>query len=1055
MHIQNNIFIKLRSAGLSLGVCVLMITGSCSKKNPDLENPEFFEVNKEQPHCTYFPFNNTLDAISNDPHRSPFIHFLNGKWKFQYAPNPESRPVDFYLENFDISTWDEIDVPGNWELQGFGQAVYLDEEYPFPADPPNVPKDNPVGSYKRTFTVPGSWSGKQIYLHIGSLKSAGYIWVNGESVGFTKGSKVPAEFNITSLLRSGKNSLAIEVYRWSDGAYLEGQDMWRVSGLERDVYLVALPEVHIRDYFVHADLDDAYQNGIFSLDVELRNNGKKRHEDLAFLLSLVEKNNPDNSIYFERLTFSIDTNQIRELVFSTTIEDPLKWTAETPNLYILLLTLTDQQDQIIESVSTRIGFRSVEISNAQLLVNGIPIRIKGVNRHEHDMNTCKAITEESMLEDIRLMKQFNINAVRTSHYPNHPRWYELCDEYGLYLVDEANIESHGMEYNTSGGYALISDNPLWEKAFLDRTMRMVERDKNHPSVIIWSLGNEAGDGSNFVSTYQWIKSRDASRPVQYQPAWYNDHTDIVCPMYKNIYFLDEYADTTIPKPLILCEYAHAMGNSVGNLQDYWDMIVSHAKLQGGFIWDWCDQTFLKYKEDGTPYWAYGGDMGDFHIPNDSNFCANGLVQANRELHPHIWEVKKVYQYMNVLPVDQEKGLYKIINRHDFKDLSDYKLVCEIMAGGEILEQAEITGINTPAGSEKTIKIGMKPAEILENTEYFIQFKWYTSKDQPVIPEGFEVAWDQYRLPFFIHAEKATSVSSSINLADNDQEVTIKSRNLQLQFDKKSGKISSLTYKGKEYIRKGLQPNFWRSPTDNDLGNAMPQRCAIWKHAGENAELISFDYKEFDDYVSIKSRYSLDGSGSEATLEYQVYGSDEIHVDFIFKPENNNLPELPRIGTRMILEGEFQNISWFGRGPHESYADRFSGAAVGLYEGTVWEQYHPYVRPQETGNKTDVRWLALQNSEGYGLLVEADSLLSCSAWQFHPDELYHRKKGEPNRHGTDVKPGEEVTLNIDFKQMGVGGDNSWRAKPLDKYRIFPDQTFRYGFTLKPYKVSEMP
>lgn len=1047
---QDNIFTNSSFAGLNLAVCVLMITGSCSLKKPDLENPEFIGSNREQPHCTYYPFDDTLDVISNDPHRSPYVHFLNDKWKFQYSPNPESRPVDFYREDFDISTWDEINVPGNWELQGFGQAIYLDEEYPFPPDPPNVPKDNPVGSYKRSFTLPESWSGKQVYLHIGSLKSAGYIWVNGQSAGFSKGSKVPAEFNITGFLRPGENTLAIEVYRWSDGSYLEGQDMWRVSGLERDVYLVALPEVHIRDFFVHADLDDAYKNGIFSLDVELCNNGVKRYEDLALQLSLVEKNNLDNSIYSERHTFSIDTEQIKELVFGSSIENPLKWTAETPNLYILLLTLTDQHGQIIESVSSKIGFRNVEISNAQLLVNGVPVNIKGVNRHEHDMNTCKAITEESMLEDIRLMKQFNINAVRTSHYPNHPRWYELCDEFGLYLVDEANIESHGMEFNTSGGYALISDNPLWEKAFLDRTRRMVERDKNHPSVIIWSLGNEAGDGNNFVSTYRWIKSRDASRPVQYEPALYNDHTDIVCPMYKNIYFLEEYADTTIPKPLILCEYAHAMGNSVGNLQDYWDVIGSHAKLQGGFIWDWCDQTFLKYKADGSPFWAYGGDMGDFLIQNDSNFCANGLVQANREPHPHIWEVKKVYQNMSVLPVDMGKGLYKIINRHDFKDLTDYKLVCEIMAGGEIIERDEIDEINIPAGSEKQIKIHMNPGEIKENTEYFIQFKWYTSRDHPLIPKGFEVAWNQYRIPLYKRSEKEARLSSPLNLTDNDQKITIAGRNLQLQFAKKTGEISSLVFEGKEFIRKGLQPNFWRSPNDNDLGNAMPRRCDIWKHAGDKAELVSFDYQEFDDHISIKSRYSLDGSESEVTLEYQVNGSDEIHVDFIFKPENNNLPELPRIGTRLIMEGEFQNVSWFGRGPHESYSDRFTGAAVGFYEGTVWEQYHPYVRPQETGNKTDVRWLAVQNSEGYGLLVEADSLLSCSAWQFDPYALDHKRKGEPNRHGTDVKPGEEVTLNIDLKQMGVGGDNSWRAKPLDKYRIFPDQTFRYGFTLKPFK-----
>ncbi|KPL21463.1 MAG: hypothetical protein AMS23_09310, partial [Bacteroides sp. SM1_62] len=785
----------------------LFITGSCYLRNPDLENPEYLGNNTESPHCTYYPFQDSLNALVNDPHRSPCILFLNGKWKFHYSANPESRPVDFYREDFDASGWDDINVPGNWELQGFGQAIYLDEEYPFPPDPPKIPKDNPVGSYRRSFTLPDSWAGSQIHLNIGSMSSAGYIWVNGQAVGFTKGSKVPAEFNITRFLKSGENSLAIEVYRWSDGSYLEGQDMWRVSGLERDVYLVALPEVHIRDFFIHADLDEAYHNGIFNLEVELCNKGLEKHENLALQVSLVEKNNPANYRYSQRHKFSIDPDQVRELVFGTTIEDPLKWTAETPNLYILLLTLTGQQGQILESVSSKVGFRKVEIDNSQLLVNGVPVTIKGVNRHEHDMITGRAITEQSMLKDIRLMKQFNINAARTSHYPNHPRWYELCDEYGLYLVGEANIESHGMEFNTRGGYALISDNTRWKKAFLDRTLRMLERDKNHPSVIIWSLGNEAGDGSNFVSTYRWIKSRDDSRPVQYEPAGYKDHTDIVCPMYKNIYFLQDYADTNIPKPLILCEYAHAMGNSVGNLQDYWDVIGSHPKLQGGFIWDWCDQTFLGYKVDGTPFWAYGGDMGDFSIQNDSNFCANGLVQADRELHPHIWEVKKVYQPVKVLPVDMQNGLYKIVNKHDFIDLSGYRLTCELMAAGEILQRAEISDINTPPGSTRTLRVSLEPEKILEDTEYFIRFGWRTLKDQPLLPEGFEVAWDHYRLPFYRHGEGSVQIGGPLNLSDTDRKVTITGRRMILQFDKTTGEISSLNFEGREYLRKGLVPNF--------------------------------------------------------------------------------------------------------------------------------------------------------------------------------------------------------------------------------------------------------
>ena len=1040
---------------LSLTACLLMITGACTMRDGVLENPEYLGLNIEQPHCTYYPFDDTLSAINNDPRSSPYILSLNGKWKFHYAPDPESRPTDFYREDYDPDGWEDIMVPGNWEVQGFGQAIYLDEEYPFPPDPPEIPDDNPVGSYKKSFTLPGAWEGRQVYLVLASVKSAGRVWVNGQEVGFVKGSKVPAEFNITGFVRPGNNSLSIEVYRWSDGSYLEGQDTWRVSGLEREVYLAALPEIHIRDFFVHAGLDDAYRNGILGLEADLRNLGQARHDSLMLQVKLLSREDPGLSLYAEQLIVSVGANQCKEIILGDTIEDPLKWTAETPNLYILLMTLYDQQGRIIQSVSSRVGFREVEISDTRLLVNGIPVRVKGVNRHEHDMISCKAITEESMLNDIRLMKQFNINAVRTSHYPNHPRWYELCDEYGIYLVDEANIESHGMQFNPRGGFALIADNPRWQKAFLDRVSRMVERDKNHPSVIIWSLGNEAGDGVNFKSAYSWIKSRDFSRPVQYEPAGYHDHTDIVCPMYKGISFLKAYADTTIPKPLILCEYAHAMGNSVGNLQDYWDLIDSNPKLQGGFIWDWCDQTFLKHTVDGIPYWAYGGDMGDFDIPNDSNFCANGLVQANRELHPHIWEVKKVYQDIRVQPVDMVAGLYTIINRHDFRDLSGYRLLCEIMAEGEILGEAEIHDINVQAGSQKTIRVDLKPGQIMANREYFIKFTWVTSVDQPLIPEGFKVAWDQYRLPVYKDQENPDRQGQPLIFSDDDEDISVQGGSMKVTFEKKTGRISSLVYENKEYIREGLVPNFWRSPVDNDLGNAMPHRCAVWKHAGDRVELVDFGIRESDGYISVHSTYSLEGSDSEVSLVYQVFASEKIHVDYRFNPGNNDLPEIPRIGTRMILCVDFQDLTWFGRGPHENYADRFTGAAVDLYRGSVWDQYHPYVRPQETGNKTDVRWLTLQDNEGYGLMVRADSLLSCSAWQFMPDALDHKQPGEPNRHGTDIHPGNVITLNLDLKQTGVGGNNSWGATPLDQYRIFPDHPFRYGFTLKPYKEKGMP
>ncbi len=1050
---MNSPAFKMRKDRTNIFLCLLLIPLmelSCSPKLQELENPAFTGENREEPHSTYYPFDTKEQALQNDPEKSPYILSLNGTWRFHYSPKPTARPAGFYKDSYDISRWDNITVPGNWELQGFDRPIYLDEEYPFPPEPPEIPDANPVGSYKRSFTIHRHWKGRQVFLHLGSLKSAGFVWINGIYAGFAKGSKIPAEFNISRFLRPGENSISIEVYRWSDGSYLEGQDMWRVSGLERDVYLFALPEVHIRDFFARADLDSNYLDGTLALTIELRNLGDHKYQNLKVRYDLFDKNDPDNSISSGQKSISVGPNHNQTIDFNTEVKYPLKWTAETPHLYVLLLALHDTEGKIIETVSTRIGFRKVEIRNAQLLINGIPVHIKGVNRHEHDPVTGRAITEESMIRDIQLMKQFNINAVRTSHYPNHPRWYELCDEYGIYLVDEANIESHGMEFNKNGGYSLISDNPYWEKAFIDRTCRMVERDKNHPSVIIWSLGNEAGDGKNFVTTYRWIKERDQSRPVQYQPAWFNDHTDIVCPMYKNIYDLEAYADSSIPKPLILCEYAHAMGNSVGNLQDYWDVILPNHKLQGGFIWDWCDQTFLKYSDNGTAYWAYGGDMGDFNLPNDSNFCANGLVQADRKLHPHIWEMKKVYQYMKVFPVDMEKGLYKASNRHDFIDLSDYYLVYEIMTEGNILEKGGVNDLNIPARNEKQFRIPVEPANLKGNAEHFITFRWFTAKEFPLIPKDFEVAWDQYKLPVPVTGNKTPVIKDkNIIVFAEDQEITIVCGEMQVRFNKATGTMVSLKNAEKELVHMGLLPNFWRSPVDNDLGNNMPGQCAVWKTAGSDARLESFAYEKLTDRVLVRTAYILPGSKSMVNLEYNIGNTAKIHVGFTLIPGNDTLPELPRIGTRLMLPGEYGFITWFGRGPHESYSDRFTGAAIGRYSGTVWDQYHPYVRPQETGNKIDVRWLSVNDGNGNGLLVIADSLLSCSAWQFEPGALEHHGNEKPNRYGADIRPGDIITLNIDLKQRGVGGDNSWGALPLDKYRIFPDRIYRYGFTLMPY------
>ena len=594
---------------LLVGYIMSALLISCAGNLPPTywEDPTILNINRAEQTAVEFPWESESLAMSKDVLASQYIVDLNGFWAFKYSPDPESRPKYFFNRRNEPSTWDKIKVPTNWEMQGYGVPIYLDEEYPFTPDPPKVPHDyNAVGSYLKSFEIPDSWSDRDIFIHFGSVRSACYLWINGQYVGYGQGSKTPMEFNITKFLKPGKNVVALEVYRFSDGSYLEGQDMWRISGIERDVFLYANPRVSIHDFFAKTDLDDNFETGDFSLDVSLKNIRPERSESLTLSYSVLDGG---SEVLSETQGVNVESAEVKTVSFAGSILNVRKWTAETPALYTLNIQLASSDGETIQSVSQQIGFRNISINGGQLLVNGEAINIRGVNRHEHDPHTGKYVTEESMIQDIKLMKQFNINAVRTSHYPNHLTWYELCDKYGLYVIDEANIESHGMGYHDEG-YGLIANDPNWLEAWLDRGKRMVERDKNHPSIIIWSMGNEAGDGENFKELYRWIKQRDSSRPVQYQPAWYEAHTDIVSPMYKNIDFLEKYASEERNRPLILCEYAHAMGNSVGNLQDYWDTIDKHKHLQGGFIWDWVDQTIYKENEEGEWYWAYGGYFGD-------------------------------------------------------------------------------------------------------------------------------------------------------------------------------------------------------------------------------------------------------------------------------------------------------------------------------------------------------------------------------------------------------------------------------------------------------------
>jgi len=1021
----------------------------------DWENPAVISRNKEPAHSFYIPYQNTKTALRNDPVQSSFFKSLNGTWKFYWVRKPADRPKDFYKVDYDVSNWHNIKVPGNWEIQGFGIPIYTDVEYPFPPNPPHIPHDyNPVGSYRRTFTVPESWANRQVFLYFGSVRSAMYVWVNGRKVGYSEGSKTPAEFNVTNYLRKGENVLAVEVYRWSDGSYLEGQDYWKISGLERDVFLYSTPRVYIRDFFVQGDLDSTYRDGLLKVTVNLKNTLQKATDTYRVKFELLDDEHHNVFKFPIIMKMRLTKSQENEIQFKRTIKNPAKWTAETPNLYTMLISLLDQSGETLEVIPTRVGFRKVEIKNGQLLVNGVPIYIKGVNRHEHDPKVGRYVSEELMLKDIKLMKQFNINAVRTSHYPNEPKWYELCDKFGLYVVDEANIECDGMYYSPEGK-AGLSDNPKWKKAYLDRTVRMVERDKNHPCVITWSLGNESGDGSNFVATYRWIKKRDPSRPVQYEPAGLKSHTDIYAPMYARIWQIERYARGNPKRPLILCEYEHAMGNSEGNLKDYWDVIYKYRALQGGFIWDWVDQTFLRTNGAGDTIWAYGGDMGDASMPNDSNFCANGLVQSNRKPHPHAWEVKKVYQYITFTPVDLKNGKIKILNRYDFTNLNNFTFSWELRAGSKKIGGGKLPQLNVLSHQSVEVNLKLPKIQPMPGAEYFLNIRARTKHAHSLLPKNFEVAWEQFQLPINVPGPEIDfSRMPEIKLSQENQTIFVNGKTFKLIFNKKTGTIQSFRFKKTELLKQGPIPNFWRSPTDNDLGNNMPTRCAVWRTAGKNRRIDKVSIHQINNHiVEIKIYSTLPAGDSKYYTEYKIYGSGDIVIKNHFIPGEDKLPELPRFGMTMILPVEFQHISWYGRGPHESYWDRKSSAPVGVYSGTVWEQYHPYVRPQETGNKTDVRWMALTNDKGIGLLAIGRTFFNGCALQFDLSELDCYGKNKPHRHGSEIKPGNIISWDIDYQQMGVGGDNSWGARTHPEYVLYANREYEYEFRLCPFDAKK--
>lgn len=999
----------------------------------DWENTQIIDINKEPPHASFIPFDNESFDLWRHKFDSPFVKSLNGTWKFSFVKKPADRPKDFYKNDFDVSDWSDISVPGNWELQGFGVPIYTDVSYPFPANPPFIPHDfNPVGSYKRNFTIPKEWAGKKVYIHFGSVKSAFYLWINGEKVGYSQGSKVPAEFNITSYLVPGNNQIALEVYRWSDGAYLEGQDYWKISGIERDVYLLARPSFHLFDFQIVSTLNKNYKDGVFSLKTLFRGANPGNHH--------LEVKLYDNRQLLKKINKPI--NDVDSISF--VVEDVKQWSAEIPNLYRLVINHIGNDGRIIESITKQVGFRTVEVQGGKLLVNGKPVLIKGVNRHEHDMHFGRVVSYQSMLQDITLMKLLNINAVRTSHYPNREEWYDLCDRFGLYVVDEANIESHGMGYAPEKATA---NQPMWRKAYLDRVQRMVQRDKNHPSVIIWSMGNESGDGPNWEACYNLIKKIDPWRPVQSEDAGNKPYTDIICPMYARPWHLKRHVNHLQDRPLIMCEYAHAMGNSVGNLQDYWDLINKYDQLQGGFIWDWVDQTFAILDDNGNKIWAYGGDMGFAGIVNDSNFCANGLVAADRSLHPHAYEVKKVYQYFHFKPVPFSNTKIEIKNKYDFRTSSNYKFHWEVVRDGHPLRNGILSVPEIQPGSSVLADIPLSEINVLDGAEYLLNIKAVTIDRDGLVPANHVVAEEQFELPKTNNAGVAVDFSkfSPLKIKEKNDVLIVEGNGIKMVFDKKRGVLSKYFLEDQQLLKTPLCPMFWRAVTDNDLGNNTPVRLKIWKDAGNRMKPHRFEMKEKSDkkvtfYVELLDEVSQ----ALFSTYYTVFSDGALLVENHFNAPRN-LPDIPRLGMMMQVNNNLKGIQWYGRGPHENYADRKTSAFIGLYQGSVWEQFHSYVRPQETGYKTDIRWMSLTSGDDKGLMIKGMPTFSGSALPFDYKVLYHQSG--INKHGGSINEGDVYSVFIDYGQKGVGGDNSWGARVHPEYCI-PADKYNYSFVIIP-------
>lgn len=1017
---------------------VLLITGATAQQN-EWQDPRVNAVNRAPMHTNYFAYES--DAIAEKGERTLSKNYLtlNGLWKFNWVKDADQRPTDFFHTDFSDKGWNYMKVPGLWELNGYGNPVYVNNQYPwrkqFETNPPAIPiENNHVGSYRKEIVIPADWNGKEVFAHFGSVTSNMYLWVNGRYVGYSEDSKLEAEFNLTPYLKPGKNLIAFQVFRWCDGTYLEDQDFFRLSGVGRDCYLYARNKQYIRDIRVTPDLDTQYKDGRLHIAVQMQGSGT-----IDFELKDAAGNN-------------IASTQVKgsgKLSADMQVNDPAKWTAETPNLYRLTATLK-QGNNVLEVIPVNVGFRKIEIKNAQILVNGQPVLFKGVNRHEMDPDKGYVISRERMIEDIRIMKEFNINAVRTSHYPFNNLWYDLCDEYGLYVVAEANIESHGMGYDEK----TLAKDPAYAKAHLERNQRNVLRSYNHPSVIFWSLGNEAGFGPNFEECYKWVKNEDPSRPCQYEQAHGKEFTDIYCPMYMGYERAEKYVSGSPSKPFIQCEYSHSMGNSGGGFKEYWDLTRKYPSYQGGFIWDFVDQGLRKKGVNGAEIFAYGGDF-NIYDPNDQNFCVNGLISPDRVPNPHMYEVGHIHQPIWTTPVDLEKGEVNIYNENFFTDLSGYYMEWQLLADGKVIQAGVVNDLKVAPQQTVKVKLDIRKESFLEDKELLLNVTYKLKQADLLLPAGFAVAKNQlalrsYKAPELTirNAIQANQVTGVPVIKDNDRSfLIIQGDEFVLNFNRRNGFLCRYQVEGNELIHEGgqLTPNFWRAPTDNDFGANLQKKSRVWLNPEK--KLTLFTYESVDGMITVKAEYEMPDLSAKLALTYIINNEGAIKVTQQMTTDKSaEIPDLFRFGMQIQLPYQYDQITYYGRGPLENYSDRNHVTDLGLYCQTVNEQFYPYIRPQETGTKTDIRWWKQTNKGGRGLKFTASAPFSASALNYTIESLDDGMY-KLQRHSPEIPQVDFVNFCIDKVQMGLGCVNSWGALPLEQYRI-PYQDYAFSFILTP-------